>query len=129
MWMHICTGDCIYAKAMLLCSLKYNILTKHFRITWSETKRKLHRSFVRTKIQHDLLNSPKHLHSNLFPHRKIVLMTLCICAMIRYIRKIIWAWICLDHSLRSLSAKRSINHYPISLFILQFPQKAHLHTF
>lgn len=42
-----------YIKAMLLCTLKYNILSKRFRSTWSETKRKLPRSFVRMKIQHD----------------------------------------------------------------------------
>lgn len=42
-----------YFKATLLCTLQYNILSKRFRITWSETKRKLPRSFVSSKLQHE----------------------------------------------------------------------------
>lgn len=45
--------DVYYVKGMLLHTVTYNILSKRFRITWSETKRKLRRSLARINIQYD----------------------------------------------------------------------------
>lgn len=130
MCMCIFTGGCIISKphycvhySTIFCQNVLELLDQKLRENSPD-----HLWVQNFSMSISRLNSPKHLHSNLLTHRKIVSMTFSICSVVRYIRKITGAWICLEHSLCSLSAKRSINHYyPVSLLILQPPQKAYSH--